>query len=113
MKELLEYLGAAASGRNIATAINIPTAEIRQRLPKALMELGIILGWLTSYLEYLDWLSNKQKRKLTQAAKRDYNQIERFIKTFADAVDGKDAANAVIIQPNGQPSGQPGGAENA
>lgn len=109
MKELLEYLGAAASGRNIATAINIPTAEIRQRLPKALMELGIILGWLTSYLEYLDWLSNKQKRKLTQAAKRDYNQIERFIKTFADAVDGKDAANAVIIQPNGQPNG----AENA
>lgn len=113
MKELLEYLGAAASGRNIATAINIPTAEIRQRLPKALMELGIILGWLTSYLEYLDWLSNKQKRRLTQAAKRDYNQITRFIQTFADAVDGKDAANAVIIQPNGQPSGQPGGAENA
>lgn len=100
MKELFEFLGAAASGKNIATAINIPTAEVRQRLPKALMELGMILGWLTSYLEYLDWLSKKQKRNLTQAAKRDYNQIERFIKTFADAIDGKEAANAVVVQPN-------------
>ena len=82
MKELIDYLVDAANGKNPTTAIAIPTLEIKKRLGNAQLELGKMLFWLAGYYQLLKWL--KTKAKLTPEARRDFNNVETFLKFFDD-----------------------------
>lgn len=82
MKELMQLLNDAASGKNPAHALNIPTADVAN----ANIDFSFVKFWLAGYYQTLRSVK-AQFSNLTAEAQRDFNNVKAFLKQFDGNID--------------------------
>lgn len=86
MKELMQLLNDAASGKNPAHALNIPTADVAAALANANIDFSFVKFWLAGYYQTLRSVK-AQFGNLTAEAQRDFNNVKAFLKQFDGNID--------------------------